>query len=117
MYKQLSNAGAIDLSFDDVGFNVYSQTNEDGILLYIYSLLGLTNRKCVDIGAGAIEGSNVANLLVNHGFGGDGRAGARSVAGPHVQLALRRYDRGPRDVADSGHGCASQVRALIYSFC
>jgi hypothetical protein len=54
--------------FDEVGFNVYSATYEDGILLYIFSVLGMGARRCVDIGAGAIEGSNVANLIVNHGF-------------------------------------------------
>lgn len=58
------------LSFDDIGFNVFSSTNEDGILLYIMSLIGFSTRTCVDIGAGGIAGSNSANLIVNHGFGG-----------------------------------------------
>src|SRR5205085_5986038 len=53
---------------DDIGFRAFSQTNEDGILLYIFSLIGKTNRKvveaCVDNG---IE-CNAANLIINHGW-------------------------------------------------
>jgi hypothetical protein len=56
------------LNFEDVGFNVFSATHEDGILLYILSTIGMTNRKCVDIGAGGVRGSSVANLIVHHGF-------------------------------------------------
>ncbi len=58
------------LNFDDVGFDVYSTTNEDGILLYIFSLIGTTNKKCVDIGSGSVMGSSVANLIMNQGFTG-----------------------------------------------
>ncbi len=68
-YKEVA-ARKESLSFEDVGFNVYSVTHEDGILLYIFSLIGFTNRKCVDIGAGSIRGSSVANLIMNHGFTG-----------------------------------------------
>lgn len=57
-------------SFDEVGFDVYSSTFEDGILQYIFSIIGMETRKCVDIGCGAINGSNVANLIINHGFKG-----------------------------------------------
>jgi hypothetical protein len=37
-------------------------------LLYVFSLIGFADRRCVDIGAGGISGSNVANLVVHHGF-------------------------------------------------
>jgi hypothetical protein len=56
--------------FDAVGFNEYSETHEDGILLAVFAAIGMTDRRCVDIGAGRIDGSNVANLIVNHGFTG-----------------------------------------------
>lgn len=68
-YRQLARAGE-RLAFDDVGFNVCSSTGEDGILLYIFSLVGMGRRCCVDIGAAGLEGSNVANLLLHHGFEG-----------------------------------------------
>lgn len=58
------------LSFEDVGFDLYSVTHEDGIFLYIFSTIGTTNKKCVDIGAGSLQGSSVANLIINDGFKG-----------------------------------------------
>jgi hypothetical protein len=61
-------ARGVPVDFDSVGFNVYSDTNEDGILLCVLAIVGTTDRRCVDIGAGRIVGSNVANLIVNHGF-------------------------------------------------
>jgi len=36
----------------DTGFKVYSQFDEDGILLHIFSLIGFTNRKVVEICCG-----------------------------------------------------------------
>lgn len=58
------------LSFEEIGFDVYSVTHEDGIFLYLFSSIGTTNKKLVDIGAGGINGSSVANLIINHGFTG-----------------------------------------------
>jgi hypothetical protein len=48
------------------GFSVYSQFDEDGILLCIFSLVGFTNRKVVEICAGHGEECNTANLIINH---------------------------------------------------
>ena len=61
---------------------MYSATYEDGILLYIFSLIGMKNRKCVDIGAGTVAGNNTANLLGSHGLTGliDGDSGNIKVA-------------------------------------
>ncbi len=67
-YRELSAETRAGLTFDDVGFDVFSATNEDGILLYVFSLIGMSSRRAVDIGAAGIRGSNVANLIVNHGF-------------------------------------------------
>jgi len=69
-FKQMRENSTILLNFEDVGFNVYSPTNEDGILLYIFSIIGMANKKCVDIGAGNVRGSTTANLIINHGFSG-----------------------------------------------
>lgn len=55
-------------SFEEVGFRAFSQNEEDGILLYIFSLIGTTNRKAVEIGAGNGTECNTANLIVNHGW-------------------------------------------------
>ncbi|MDR0719916.1 MAG: hypothetical protein LBF78_09795 [Treponema sp.] len=50
----------------DTGFKVYSQFDEDGILLYIFSLIGFTNRKVVEICCGNGSECNAANLIINH---------------------------------------------------
>src|ERR1700680_2651551 len=47
-------------------FRVFSQKGEDGILLYLFSLLGITNKMCVEVrGGGGFD--NTANLIINHG--------------------------------------------------
>lgn len=54
----------------DAGLSVYSQSDEDGILLAIFSAIGFTDRRLVDLGCGTPLGSNTANLLCNWGFTG-----------------------------------------------
>ena len=67
-YKQMYQNGSSPLAFKDVGFRAYSQHEEDGIILYIFSLIGTTNKKCVEICAGNGIECNVANLIINHRF-------------------------------------------------
>jgi hypothetical protein len=69
-YREMLRSGAPLPGFCDVGFSVFSQSDEDGILLYIFSLLGTTSNLLVDIGCGGLEGSNSANLIINHGWTG-----------------------------------------------
>lgn len=54
----------------DVGFRKYSQFEEDGILLYLFSLITPINRVCVEICAGDGRECNTANLIINHGWWG-----------------------------------------------
>lgn len=68
LYQQQVYEKKRRVDFEEIGFNVFSSTNEDGILLYIFSIIGFSNRKCVDIRSGSIRGSNVANLIINQGF-------------------------------------------------
>ena len=56
--------------FDEVGFKAYSQFEEDGILLYIFSLIGATNKKVVEICSGNGQECMAANLIINHGWQG-----------------------------------------------
>jgi len=69
-YREIARNLNESLGFEEVGFNVCSSNYEDGILLYIFSIIGMTDKKCVDIGSGTIKGSNVANLIINHSFKG-----------------------------------------------
>lgn len=54
----------------DTGFRVYSQFEEDGILLYIFAAIGAENKTFIDIGSGDGINSNCANLAVNFGWHG-----------------------------------------------
>lgn len=54
----------------DTGFRVYSAGDEDGILLYIFALLGTTNKICADIAFGVPYGANTTNLVCNRGWTG-----------------------------------------------
>ena len=56
--------------FKDIGFKVYSQFEEDGILLYIFSVIGTINKKVVEICAGNGKQCMAANLIINHGWDG-----------------------------------------------
>ncbi|QBD82693.1 hypothetical protein EPA93_44695 [Ktedonosporobacter rubrisoli] len=63
-------------SFEEVEFRAFSQQGEDGILLYLFSVLGTTNKKCVEMCCEDGIECNTANLLINHGWQGllfDGR--------------------------------------------
>lgn len=69
-YQQLVRSGAPLPSFKDVAFRSYSQNGEDGILLFIFALIGSTNRKVVEICAGNGIECNAANLIANHAWRG-----------------------------------------------
>jgi hypothetical protein len=47
-------------------FKIYAQNGEDGLLLYIFSQIGINSRRCVNIGCGG--SSNTANLVTNFGW-------------------------------------------------
>ena len=49
-------------------YQVYSQNGEDGLLLYIFSEIGTTNRKAIEFGIGNGKQCNTANLILNFGW-------------------------------------------------
>jgi len=69
-YQDRAERGAPLPSFDEVEFKVYSQNGEDGILLFLFSLLGSPTKKVVEICAGSGIECNAANLIVNRGWRG-----------------------------------------------
>ena len=89
-YRDLARRPDALPDFRDVEFRCYSQNGEDGILLYLFSVLGTTNRKVVEICAGDGIECNAANLIVNHGWHGlllDGSA-------DHVAQGTKFYATG-----------------------
>jgi hypothetical protein len=51
-----------------VGFKNYSQFDEDGVIHYIFSLIGAREKRSVEICAGTGYESISANLILNHGW-------------------------------------------------
>ena len=83
MQKQLlatwQAAPAARLTHKDLlasGFRVFSQNDEDGVVLRIFSQIGLTNQYVIEIGSNCsdsdlgIPENLSANLIVNHGWHG-----------------------------------------------
>jgi len=68
-YSQLAKKGETP-SFNDTGFRVFSQFEEDGKLLFVFSVLGMSNKTFVEIGSDDGVNSNSANLYFNFGWHG-----------------------------------------------
>ncbi len=49
-------------------YSIFSQNGEDGILLYLFSLIGTTNCKAIEFGIGDGRQCNTANLITNFGW-------------------------------------------------
>jgi len=70
-YETLVRRGLPVPSIFDTGFRIFSQFDEDGILLFLFAVLGTKSKTFVDIGSGdGVIGSNCANLAINFGWHG-----------------------------------------------
>ena len=69
-YQDLLREGKPLPRLDEVGFRAFSQFDEDGILLYLFSLLGVAHKTSVEICAGVGYECNTANLIINHAWDG-----------------------------------------------
>lgn len=67
-YRDLVARGAQLPSFEDVEYRAYSQSGEDGILWFLFSVLGTTNHRSVELCAGDGIECNSANLIVHDAF-------------------------------------------------
>lgn len=68
-YRMMAGKGET-LPLNETGFRVYSQFEEDGKLLFIFSVLGMKNKTFVEIGSDDGVNSNSANLYFNFGWHG-----------------------------------------------
>jgi hypothetical protein len=58
-------------SICETGYRVFSQFDEDGLLLFLFALIGAKKQLFVDIGGGdGMSSSNCANLAINFGWHG-----------------------------------------------
>ncbi len=68
-YKELQKKKELP-HINETGFRVFSQFEEDGKLLFIFSILGMDNKVFVEIGSDDGVNSNSANLYFNFGWRG-----------------------------------------------
>jgi hypothetical protein len=68
-YKNALTTGDLP-NFQDTGFRLFSQFEEDGLLLYVFTLIGMTNKLFIEFGSDDGINSNSANLYYNHDFTG-----------------------------------------------
>lgn len=68
-YQQMAKEGKLP-AVRDTGFRVFSQFEEDGKLLFIFSVLGMEPKSFVEIGSDDGVNSNSANLYFNFGWHG-----------------------------------------------
>ena len=54
----------------DAGFRVHSQFEEDGIILYVLSMIEFKTRRVVEMCCGSGNECMATNLILNHGFDG-----------------------------------------------
>ncbi len=68
-YKTHAEQGNLP-KLSETGFKVFSQFEEDGKLLFIFSVIGMSNKTFVEIGSDDGVNSNSANLYFNFGWHG-----------------------------------------------
>jgi hypothetical protein len=103
-YRHLLHERAPLPSFGDAEFRAFSQNGEDGILLLVFSLIGVTNRRSVELGASNGTSCNTANLILNHGW-----------TGLLVDGALREVEHGRRFYA-SHPDTAAQPPTFLHAW-
>jgi hypothetical protein len=70
-YLMLKVQGIVPYNnISDAGFRVYSQFEEDGIILYILSIIGFKTKRVVEMCCGSGDECMATNLILNHGFDG-----------------------------------------------
>jgi len=76
-YKKMLENEHFLPKLQEVGFKCFSQFEEDGLILFIFAIIGENNKIFIDIGSGDGINSNCANLAINWGWFGlflDGNA-------------------------------------------
>ena len=58
------------VNLQDTGFKVFSQYEEDGLLLFIFAVIGMQHKTFVDIGSNDGVSSNCANFAINFNWHG-----------------------------------------------
>ncbi len=68
-YREMARTKSVP-PLREVGCRVYSQFEEDGMLLCLFAVMGMGKKRFIDVGSGDCISSNCANLAINHGWFG-----------------------------------------------
>jgi hypothetical protein len=68
-YRDLVQQGRVP-ALKDTGYSVFTQFEEDGMLVFLFAVLGTTNKTFIEIGSDDGVNSNAANLILNFGWNG-----------------------------------------------
>ena len=100
-YKEMQRNGVDLPALNDTEFKVYSENGEDGILLYLFSLIGAESKRAVEVCIGNGYENCTANLVINHGWDGIMVEGSqeRVEAARHFFKSLNRTGRFPPRIA------------------
>lgn len=69
-YREILEANRTLPPLSEVGFSVFSGDDTDGILLFVFSVIGSGRKRSVELCAGDGIQCNTANLIINHGWTG-----------------------------------------------
>jgi hypothetical protein len=69
-YQHMARTGQDLPPIEDTGYRIYSQFDEDGIFVFLFSVLGVKSKTFIEIGSADGINSNCANLAVNFGWHG-----------------------------------------------
>ena len=67
-YQDILRQNLLLPNLNEVEFKNFSQNREDGILLFLFAILGTTNKRCVEMCAGDGIECNTSNLVINHNW-------------------------------------------------
>lgn len=95
-YAGLIDPGTAPLDLEGVEARVFSQNGEDGIILHLLSLIGVRDRRFVEIGVEDGRECNTANLALNFGW-----RGVMIDRDPGGVAAARRYYASRRRTRDT----------------
>jgi hypothetical protein len=69
-HYQVAQANKQVPAFNTTGFKVFSQFEEDGLLLFLFSLIGEESKTFIEIGSNDGINSNCSNLAIHFGWSG-----------------------------------------------
>jgi len=70
LYPELAHPAACKTELNRHELSSYSNCGEDGILMYLFSKIGVTDRRAIEFGIEDGTECNAANLIFNFGFSG-----------------------------------------------